>query len=375
MCLIFSFSLPSVSAEGGPDLAPNARSAILMDAGTGTILFEKNAHEPLPPASITKVMTMLLVMEALDRGELKLSDSVRVSERAASMGGSQIYLEPGETMTVHDLLKGIAIASANDASVAIAEHLSGTEEQFVERMNQRAEELGMKNTHFQNSNGLPQKDHYSSAYDIAILSRELLKHEEIIKYTGTYQDYLRQGTKKPFWLVNTNRLVRFYPGVDGIKTGFTSEAKFCITATAKRGDLRLIAVVMGEPDSKIRNQEISQMLDYAFSQYESKTFYRTGDIIAQVDIEKGEPSKLEIRALHPISVLMKKGEKAEQIEKVIEWKTIKAPIRKGQTIGTLVFRKNGQVLAKYDLTSAQEVWEANFWRLFKTTLYESLMNQ
>lgn len=239
----------AVSSEAKRDaLAPQARAAVVMDFATGKVLYEKDAHEKLPMASITKIMTMLLTMEAIDSGRLKYTDKIRTSEYASSMGGSQIFLEPGETMTVNDLLKGIAIASANDACVAIAEHLSGSESAFVEQMNERARQLGMDDTHFVNCNGLPAPNHYCSAHDIALMSRELLKHPDITRYTSVYSDYLRKDTDHPLWLVNTNKLVRFYDGVDGLKTGFTAEAKYCLSATAKRPDgFRVIAVVMGEP--------------------------------------------------------------------------------------------------------------------------------
>jgi len=268
------------------DLAPGARSAILMDAGTGTIIYEKNSHDKLPPASITKIMTMLLTVEALDEGKLQLTDKVRTSEYAASMGGSQIFLEPGEEMTVDEMLKGIAMASGNDASVAIAEKIAGSESAFVDLMNKKVEELGLKDTHFANCNGLPAENHYSSAHDIAVMSRELLKHDRIIKYTGSYQDYLRKDSTKPFWLVNTNKLVRFYTGADGLKTGYTAEAKFCLSATASRDGLRAVAVVLGEPNTKTRNSEVSGMFDYLFSQYKMHTIHKEGDSIGTLKIEK-----------------------------------------------------------------------------------------
>ncbi|TCP69907.1 D-alanyl-D-alanine carboxypeptidase family protein [Baia soyae] len=344
------------------DLAPNAKSAVLMDADTGTVIYEKNSHEKLPPASITKVMTMLLVMESIEQKKLKLTDSVTVSENASSKGGSQIFLEPGESMTVHDLLKGVAIGSANDASVALAEHIGGTEDNFVAMMNKRAVGLGLKDTKFQNPNGLPVADHYSSAYDIALLSRELLKHPEITKYTSLYQDYLRQDSKKPFWLVNTNKLVRFYQGLDGLKTGFTTEARFCLTATAKRDNFRVIAVVLGEPDSKMRNQEISKMLDYSFSQYTNYTFYKKGDFIAKVAVDKGTPEEILIRAHHSMSILMKKGEDPKQYKKVVHFKELKAPIKQGETIGTIDFtNKEGKVVTHLEITSSRDIEEASLW--------------
>lgn len=239
--LIFTIILmttPSAFAKESqsktPELAHEAKSAVLIERDTGKILYDKNSHEKLPPASMTKVMTMLLIMEALDEGKMKMTDKVRTSEFAASMGGSQIFLEPGEEMTVEEMLKGIAIGSGNDASVAMAEHIAGSEEEFVKRMNEKAAELGLKNTSFQNTTGLPKEGHYSTAYDMAVMAKELLKYDKITKFTGTYEDYLRENTDKKFWLVNTNRLIKFYPGVDGVKTGFTNEAKYCLTASAKK---------------------------------------------------------------------------------------------------------------------------------------------
>lgn len=353
------------------DLAPNAVSAVLIDRDTGAILYEKNGHKALPPASITKVMTMLLIMEALDRGEIKLTDKVRTSEYAASMGGSQIFLEPGEEMSVEDMLKGIALASGNDASVAMAEHLAGTEKAFVEKMNARAKQLGMDDTTFMNSNGLPVSNHVSSAHDIALMSRELLKHEKITKYTGLYQDYLRKDSKKPFWLVNTNRLVRFYSGADGLKTGYTSEAKYCLTATAKRGNMRVVAVVMGAPDSKIRNQEVASMMDYAFNQYDSQPLYKENQIVKNVPVEKGVQETVNIVVPYRFSMLVKKGEKADQYEKVINLKTeLRAPVKKGVKIGEVLIKRDGKTVSTVDLVAADNVARASWWELFKRTARE-----
>jgi D-alanyl-D-alanine carboxypeptidase (penicillin-binding protein 5/6) len=366
---------PAYAEEAAPkiDLTPNAVSSVLMDADTGTILFEKNSHQKLPPASITKVMTLLLIMEALDQGKIKLDEKVRASEYAASMGGSQIYLEPGEEMTVEEMIKGIALASGNDASVAMAEKIAGSEEAFVQMMNEKAQQLGMKNTHFVNSNGLPAENHYSSAYDIALMSRELLKHEEVTKYTGLYQDYLRKDTANPFWLVNTNKLVRFYPGTDGLKTGYTSEAKFCLAATAKRDNFRVIAVVMGEPNTKTRNNEVTKLFDYAFAQYENHVIFKKGDPIGSIKVEKGERANLDIVAKHQYSVLMKKGENKDQIrhELVME-PNLKAPIRIGQPIGKLIVYKGDQVLSEFPIDSPVEVKKANWWTLFKRTARQLL---
>lgn len=349
------------------ELAENAVSAVLLDADTGTIIYEKNGHEKLPPASITKIMTMLLVVEAIDSGKLKWTDKVRTSEYAASMGGSQIFLEPGEEMTVDEMLKGIAMASGNDASVAMAEKLAGTEAAFVEMMNNRAKELGMNDTHFSNCNGLPVDNHYSSAHDIAIMSKELLKHKDVTKYTGAYQDYLRKDSEKPFWLVNTNKLVRFYPGADGLKTGYTSEAKFCLSATAVKDGMRVVAVVLGEPNTKTRNSEVSNMLDYAFSQYMMKTIYKKGDIIGKVQVEKGNVKEIEIIADMPYSVLMKKGASAETTQKLTIPTEIKAPIAKGQVLGKLIVSQDNKVLKEFEIKAAVDVEKAGFWKLFKRT--------
>jgi serine-type D-Ala-D-Ala carboxypeptidase (penicillin-binding protein 5/6) len=350
------------------ELADEARSAILIERDTGSVLYEKNAHEKLPPASMTKIMTMLLIMEAIDKGELTLTEKVRTSEYAASMGGSQIFLEPGEEMTVDELLKGIAIGSGNDASVAMAERIAGSEETFVTMMNNKAKELGLKNTSFKNSTGLPAKDHYSSAYDMAIMAKELLKYEQITKYTSKYEDYLRENTDKKFWLVNTNRLVKFYPGVDGVKTGFTQEAKYCLTATAKKDNMRVIAVVFGAPTPKERNAQITKMLDYAFSQYKTHPIYERNLVISKAKVSKGKLNEVDIVTSEPISVLTKKGASIKDIEKVIKVKeNIKAPIKKGDQLGTLVLKQNGKVILESPLVAKENVDQASWWDLFKRT--------
>ncbi|MFC0298098.1 D-alanyl-D-alanine carboxypeptidase family protein [Geobacillus jurassicus] len=348
------------------ELADEAKSAILIERDTGNVLYEKNAHEPLPPASMTKIMTMLLIMEAIDEGKLSYDEKVRASEYAASMGGSQIFLEPGEEMTVDELLRGIAIGSANDASVAMAEQIAGSEEAFVEMMNEKAKQLGLKNTHFANATGLPAENHYSSAYDMAMMARELLKYEDITKYTSKYEDYLRENTDKKFWLVNTNRLVKFYPGVDGLKTGYTAEAKYCLTATAKKNGMRVIAVVFGAPTPKSRNAQITKMLDYAFSQYRTHPVYKRNETVARVNISKGKRSSVEAVTSEPVSVLTKKGQSVEQIEKVIKVKDdVKAPVRKGDELGVLILKQDGKEILHSPIVAKQTVEEASFWDLFK----------
>ncbi|MGD8189127.1 D-alanyl-D-alanine carboxypeptidase family protein [Brevibacillus ginsengisoli] len=369
-CFVF-FSSSAYAAQEQEQtlkLSPSAKSAVLLEMDSGTVLYDKNSNEKLPPASITKVMTLLLIMEAIERSELKMTDKVRTSERAASMGGSQIFLQPGEEMTVEDMIKGISIASGNDASVAMAEHIGGTEEAFVAKMNERAKQLKMNNTHFVNSNGLPAPNHYSTAMDIAIMSRELLKHEHITKFTGTYQDYLRKNTSNPFWLVNTNRLVRFYDGVDGIKTGYTSEAKYCLTATAKKNNMRVIAVVLGEPDTKTRNGEVTAMFNYAFNHYQVFPVYKKGEVIQPLRIDKGKVTKVNIVTTQSVSLLTKKGEKADQYTKeIVLENSRKAPLKKTDVVGHIFIKKDGKTVTKIDLYPEMTVEKAGMWDIFKRT--------
>ncbi len=366
--LIFTLADQHVFAteEKQKELSDDSRSAILIERDTGKVLYDKNSHEKLPPASMTKVMTMLLIMEALDSGQLSMDEKVRASDYAASMGGSQIFLEPGEEMTVKDMLLGIAIASANDASVAMAEKISGSEEAFVNKMNERAKELGLKNTKFQNTTGLTTKEHYSTAHDMAVMAKELLKHEEITDFTKLYESYLREDSEKKFWLVNTNKLVRFYPGVDGLKTGFTSEAKYCLTATAEKEGMRVIAVVFGAPTSKSRNAQITKMLDYAFSQYATHSLYKKGENLGKVKVSKGDVKEINAQTGEPVSLLTKKGEEAKNFSTELKLdKNLKAPIKKGETIGKIIIKKDGKKLAESDLVAEKNVKKASWWQLYK----------
>lgn len=348
------------------ELADEAKSAVLIERDTGAVLYDKNSHERLPPASMTKIMTMILIMEAIQEGRLHWNDKVRTSEKAASMGGSQVFLEPGEEMTVKEMLKAIAVGSANDASIAMAEHIAGSEEEFVKMMNKKAKELGLKDTKFQNPTGLPAKGHYSSAYDMALMAKELLKYPQITKYTGLYESYLRENTDKKFWLVNTNKLVKHYPGVDGLKTGFTNDAKYCLTATAKKNNMRVIAVVFGAPTPKSRNTQISKMLDYAFARYETSPIYGQGETLGQVKISKGKKSKIDAKTAESVSVLIKKGEKLNKLKRDIHLKKdIKAPVHKGDKIGELVLKKDGKILSKTPLISEENVAKAGWWQYYK----------
>ncbi|MFC0523079.1 D-alanyl-D-alanine carboxypeptidase family protein [Pontibacillus salicampi] len=377
LMFISGFASTSFAAEEkGPKLAEDAKSAVLMERDTGEVLYNKNADEKLPPASMTKIMTMLLIMEALDKGTLKLDENVRVSEYAASMGGSQIFLEAGEEMTVNELLKGVAVASGNDASVALAERISGSEEEFVAKMNEKAKNLGLSNTSFQNTTGLPAKDHYTTAHDMAVMAKELLKHEEITKYTSIYEDYLRKGTEDEFWLVNTNKLVKFYDGVDGLKTGFTREALYCLTATAKKDDMRVIAVVMGAKTPKERNATISSMLDYAFNSYETDALYKRYQKVDQLNMIRAKQSEIDVVTNESVSLLKKKGEQMDNVKTdIIYNENLKLPLNKGQEIGILKVSSNGKPLSEAKLVVKDSVDEAGVFTLFKRTMSEMVKNR
>ena len=341
-----------VFAEGNTDLGLNAKSAILMEESTGNILYESNPDERLPIASVTKVMTMLLIMEAVDSGKISLDDMVTVSENAMSYGGSTMFLETGEQLTVNDMLKGIAVASANDGCVAMAEHLAGSESAFVDMMNEKAKELGMENTHFMNTNGLDEDDHYSSARDVAIMSRELMKHETIFNYTSIWMDTLRGGK---FQLANTNKLIRFYDGANGLKTGSTSKALCCLSAAAKRNDMQLIAVVLGAPTSAERFASAKSLLDYGFANYEVNTQITAGDEVQKIAVEKGVDKEVDVVAGDSCSTLVKKGQEDNITKEIKIDETTTAPIEAGQKIGTMTISRDGEVIADIDLNASSAV--------------------
>ncbi len=357
--LIFSASAVFSSA---PEY--DAKAVVLMDSASGSVLYGENADEPLPPASVTKIMTMLLIMEAIDRGEIAYDTVVTASERAKSMGGSTVFLDAGEQMTVDDLLKGIAVASGNDACVAMAEHLAGSVEAFVDKMNARAAELGMSNTHFVNCNGLDAEGHYCSAMDIAIMSRELMKHSGIFRYTTIWMDSLRGGA---FQLVNTNRLVRFYDGATGLKTGSTNNALCCISATAKRDGMHLIAVVMGSPDSKARFAAASRLLDYGFANFASAELGEKDKIVCRAKVGKGVKDEIELAASDTVSVLLPKAE-IENLEIVTELEPLTAPVEKGAAAGEIRAVLNGETLARCSLTAAEAAARRGAFSYFRLLL-------
>lgn len=361
--------LAEETSEEQPDLAGDAKSAILMEQDTGHVLFDKGANEQLPPASMTKVMTLLLIMEELDKGHLSLDEKVQVSENAASMGGSQVFLEAGEEMTVDDLIKSIAVASGNDASVAIAEKISGSEEAFVKQMNEKVAELNLKNTKFQNSTGLPADDHYSTASDMAAIARELLKYESVTNYTSIYEDYLRKGEENEFWLVNTNKLIKFYSGVDGLKTGFTNEAKYCLTATAKKDDMRVITVVMGAETPKERNKSITELLDYAFNHYNTEKLYDKGETITNLTFLKGKNNHVDVVTSQSVSLLFKKGDTMDQVDTSYQLdENIDIPLEKGDTVGTLTVKNQDEVVSETPLVVNEPIDEASYLELLKRSI-------
>lgn len=367
LCLIFTlllfvgftFSSYAVTASENGDISVKAKSAVLMDASNGQLLYGYNENEKLPPASVTKIMSLLLIAEAVDSGKIKLTDIVTTSSDAAAKGGSQIWLKEGETMTVDELLKAVAIASANDACCALGEYIAGSETAFVKMMNEKAEELGMKNTHFENCSGLDDDttEHLTSAYDIGLMSVELLKHEFIKNYTTVWMDSLRDGATE---LVNTNRLVRFYNGTTGLKTGTTSKAGKCLSASAERDGLHLVAVVLGSQTSEDRFESAKTLLNFGFANYESVTLTVDESLITDVTVVRGQAECITPVYDAPQTVTLKKGEK-EKIATEIELSTdAEAPIEKGQTLGTIKFTLDGETIGECKLYSPEEVKKTTF---------------
>ena len=348
-------------------LAKNAKSAILIEASTGTIIYEHNSHEKLDPASMTKMMSLLLVMENIEKGVITWNQMVTVSPNASGMGGSQILLETGERMSVEDLVKGVSIASGNDAIFALAEVIAGTEENFVNMMNTKAQELGLKDTNFKNCHGLDEEGHYSSAYDMSMIARELVKHEKILEFTSIYETYLRENTKRKIWLVNTNKLVRFKEGVDGLKTGYTSGAGYCLTATMKNNNMRVIATVMGEPDSSTRNSEVSSMLDYAYSQMGIKTVLKKNDIVETIDMPSAN-KRIEIVPVQDVNVLYKKLDGDINPTYEVKLNTIKLPIKNGDVVGTIDVYNNNKLVNTTNLTVKYDVGKCNILELYVKNL-------
>ena len=366
IALLVTMAIPAVSAETmeisapAPELNLTSKSAVLMEASTGKTLYAHNPAEAMPPASVTKIMTLLLVMECIDAGTLKWEDTVTASAHAASMGGSQIYLKEGEQMTVRDLIKSVVIASANDAAVALAEHTYGSEEAFVKRMNERAAELGMTATHFENTNGLDDtaQNHVTSARDIAIMSRELIRHTEILEYSSTWMDTIRNGQ---FGLTNTNRLVRFYRGCNGLKTGSTQKAGFCVSVTAEREGMTLICVIMGAESRDIRNAEAQKLLDWGFATY--GLFTAEGGTLDPLRVTGGEADEVGI-AYPQFTAVLPKADLGAVEHTVTLPESVKAPVRAGEAVGRITYTCKGQPMGEVSITATETVEELGFFDLW-----------
>ena len=347
------------------DLASNAKSAIIMEPTTGKVIFEKNSNERLEPASMTKIMTLLLTFEAIDNGKISLDDMVTISKRAADMGGSQMFLEAGSNIRLEEIIKGVSIASANDGAIALAEYIGGSVENFVDMMNKKAEDLGLSNTHFINPHGLHADNHYSSAYDMAIMASNLINHEKILNYTSIYEDYFNKPDGSRTWLVNTNKLVRFFKGVDGLKTGYTKEAGYCLTATAKKNNVRYITVVMGEPSSDIRSSETTNMLNYAFNSFKLNTILDKNQELGNIYIDKSKQKTAKIVVKIPVTELISKEKEAPSYTYNLKVGKLTAPLKAGTKVGTVEILDNeGLIVREEAVTISYDIEKSNLWETF-----------
>lgn len=368
------FTPISVFAEDNrKTLLQNATSGLLMEQTTGEIIYEKDKDKKVAVASMTKMVAQTIILENIESGKIKWDDIVEVSKNAADMGGSQIYLTAKEKMSVKDLFKGISMASANDATVAMAEYIAGSEKKFVELMNKKVQELGLKNTKFKNSTGLDEDGHYSSAYDMAVIARNLLNHEKILDFSSVYEDYLRENTENKFWLVNTNKLVRYYEGADGLKTGHTDAAKYCLAATAKKDGMRLIAVVLGEEESKVRNSEAMALLDYGFNNKKMTTIKSKGEVVEEITFDKGNKDKISIVPKNDIGVLQDKNTDNHKYTYKIKINDIDLPINKGDKIGKIKVYEKNKFITSGDLISKTSVDKLNYLELYRETIKNSIL--
>lgn len=374
LLVVISFSFPfSALAEEAveTELIPGAVSGVLMEANTGKIVFQKEADKEVAVASMTKMVAQILILDAIRNGDISWEQMVTVSQSAADMGGSQIYLSVGEKISIRDLFKGISMASANDATVQMAEVIAGSEDSFVKLMNEKVKEMGLKHTVFKNCTGLDEDGHYSSAYDMAMIARELVtNYPEILEFSSVYEDYLREDTENKFWLVNTNKLVRFYEGADGLKTGHTDAAKYCLAATAKKDDLRFIAVVLGEENSNVRNQEVMNLLDYGFSHYQIHMLKKQGDVVKDISLNKASKDKLSLTPVHDVGVLEEKGNQKHKYQLQLKINDTSLPIKKGDVVGKAIVKENGVKITSVPLTSSDDVSKLSFWQLLGNAIKE-----
>ncbi|MBU3189171.1 D-alanyl-D-alanine carboxypeptidase [Clostridium bowmanii] len=375
LSLIFTTQLYTISASAVGEkkvdkgIVVEARSALLMEPSSGKIIYEKNSHERFAPASVTKVMVMLLAMEAIDSGKIKLQDKITISENSKKMGGSSMILDTGEIRTVEEILKGIAIASGNDAAVAMAEYLGGSESAFVSMMNERAKGLNMNDTEFKNCTGLSADGHFSSAYDISIMSRELLKYPKILKYSGTYMETISEGRKSPIGLVNHNKLVRFFDGCDGLKTGFTNEAKYCISATAVRNNVRMLAIIMGAPTYKIRNNDASMLMNFGFSKFETKKIITKDEELEKIALNKKGDKFLIAKAKDNVIITLERGKKNEITKKIILQEGL-SEYKKDVAIGFCEISIDNELWGKIIIYSDRDIKKSKVWDNIKNNIVD-----
>ena len=358
-----------VSAEGEneTELIPGAVSGVLMEANSGEIVFQKEMDKEVSVASMTKMVAQILILDAIRNEKISWDDVVTVSQNAADMGGSQIYLSVGEKISIRDLMKGISMASANDATVQMAEVLAGSEAAFVKLMNEKVQDLRLKHTVFKNCTGLDEEGHYSSAYDMAMIARELVvNYPEILEFSSVYEDYLRENTENKFWLVNTNKLVRFYEGADGLKTGHTDAAKYCLAATAKKDNLRFIAIVLGEEDSKVRNQEVMSLLDYGFNHYQMNLIKSKDQVLKKIPVDKATKTEISLVPVHDIGVLSKKSDNTRKYTYDVEVNSFKFPVKEGDIVGKVVVKDKdtNKKITSVDLTVLEDIDSLSYIELF-----------
>lgn len=367
LCLFISFFI-GILFVYADDLSLKAKSAILIEESTGKVIYENNADEQLNPASMTKIMSLILIMEAIEDNRLSLSDNVVISKESSSMGGSQVYVNEGETYTVEELLKGVAIASANDAVVALAEKVSGSKEKFVSLMNNKARELGLKNTNFMNPHGLDEENHYSSARDMAIMARELLKYKNILNYTSRYEDYFKKKDGSSIWLVNTNKLVKFYEGMDGLKTGYTTSAGYCLTATASRNNLRFISVVMGEESIENRTEDTLKLLNYGFNTIKKEIMLKKDTIIESKKINLADVNKIDIYLKNDVVKIYDINSAKSKFDYSIKYDDLKLPIKKGSKVGSINIKLDDGTVINEDLIIKSNVNKIGFFKLLRKNI-------
>lgn len=367
--LLFLTGWPKIALGLAPAptvLKIDSHAALLMEPNSGEVLFQQNSDQKMPPASVTKLMVMLLALEALDKQQIKLSDTVAASPEACKMGGSQIWLEPGEQMTVAELLKAVCIVSANDASYALAEHIAGSEESFIVMMNKRARELGLTNTAYVNTTGLVPTaggtGNITSASDMAVLAREVIKYPQVFQWTGVWLDSLRGGKS---YLRNTNNLVRFYAGCDGLKTGFTNEAGFCLVATAKRAGVRMIAVVMKAPDSKSRSRDVAKLFNYGFSKFKAQVVLKAGETMGKVKVFRGNQPEVVAVTAGELTAITKRDFNGAMVKTIKLDPMVNAPVSTGQKLGVVYLTIDGKRCGQVDLVAAQTVTRASFFRIWR----------